>query len=103
MNGELMMKEIREKLNGGNISEKLLFDITEKLSKKYNTTIKYILNKMIIVGNDIHNERVYGRELTEKIFKSIEEKMLYRDGDLTIVDGYLYIVDYYHHIITRIN
>ena len=77
-------------------------DITNVLSKKYNTTKKSILYKIKIVANDIYNEYLYGRELTEKILKSIEEKGLDIDGDLTQVDGNLYFVDYYSHMISRI-
>ena len=98
MNDELIKEEIKKMLND-NVSRDY---ITNVLSKKYNTTKKSILYKIKIVANDIYNKHVYGRELTEKIFKSIEENGLDIDGDLTLVDGNLYFVDYYNHMISRI-
>ena len=98
MNDELIKEEIKKMLND-NVSRDY---ITNILSKKYNTTKKSILYKIKIAANDIYNEYMYGRELTEKIFKSIEESGLDMDGDLAQVDGNLYFVHYYNHMISRI-
>lgn len=90
--------EVKKMLDNG----KSMSYIMEELSKKYNTTIRDISDKIEMVMNARYNERVFGRELTKRIFKSIGKNGLDIDGDITVVDGIKYYIHHMGGIIQKI-
>ena len=78
-------------------------DIFSTIKDKYKLSYKEIDRKLKKVISTKYNECKFGKELTEKILKKIKKGHFELDGDIVIVDGKKYFVNYFGCVIREID
>ena len=78
-------------------------DIFSTIKDKYKLSYKEIDRKIKKVISTKYNECKFGKELTEKIFNIVKKGHFDLDGDIVIVDGKKYFVNYFRSVIREID
>lgn len=78
-------------------------NIFSTIKYKYKLSCKEINRKLKKVINTKYNECKFGKELTEKIFNIVTKGHFDLDGDIVIVDGKKYFVNYFACAIREID
>lgn len=78
-------------------------DIFSVIKDKYKLSYKEIDRKLKKVISTKYNECKFGKELTEKIFNIVKKGHFELDGDIVIVDGKKYFVNYFGSVIREID
>ena len=78
-------------------------NIFSTIKNKYKLSYKEINRKLNKIINTKYNECKFGKELTEKIFNIVTKEHFDLDGDIVIVDGKKYFVNYFACTIREID
>lgn len=78
-------------------------DIFSTIKDKYKLSYKETDRKLNKVINTKYNECKFGKELTKKIFNIVTKGHFDLDGDIVIVDGKKYFVNYFERDISEID